>query len=260
MKTLFAKLVAIAALAGSMVVQSGCAAIQHRNLETNVQMQQTIFLDPDKLDNRPVYVRVTNQTGKSDLNFDNLLVQKLKTKGVRVTKNPKEAGLRILANFVYLDKAKEGMTTDGAIAGGVGGVFVGGAATNTYAGAGLGGLAGAGIGALAGSLVQVDTWFGIVDIQVEEPLKGAATRKVRSGTDQSLRTMSASGQRNTRGSSVSIGTQGSSEDASMEYSETTNHNRLRTRIVAEAKQTNINIAEATQAIKEQLADAIANFM
>lgn len=256
MKKLFLAVLLSVAIAS----QFGCAAIQHRELETNVQMQQTIFLDPDKLDNRPVYIRVTNQTGKSDLDFDNLLIQKLQAKGVKVTRNPKEAGLRIMANFLYLDKAKEGMTKEGAIAGGVGGALIGGAASDSYAGAGLGGLAGLGVGALTGSLVHVDTWYGIVDIQVQEPLKGAVTRRVKSGSDQSHRTIAANGQRNSRGGSASISTQGTHEDTSMEYTETTNHNRLQTRIVAEAKQTNINAAEASAAIKNQLADAIANFL
>ena len=52
--------------------QFGCAAVKHRNLETQVQIQQTIFISPDVIDGRPIYVRVTNQTGKSELNFDAL--------------------------------------------------------------------------------------------------------------------------------------------------------------------------------------------
>lgn len=256
MKKILLSLLVVAAASA----QFGCAAVQHRNLETQIQMQQTIFIDPDKIDDRPIYVRVTNQTGKSDLNFDSLVAQKLQAKGYKVTKNGKEAGVRILANFVYLDKAKEGMTKDGAIAGGFGGALIGGAATKSYGGAGLGGLAGAGLGALAGSLVTVDTWYGIVDIQVEEPLQKTATRRVSSGSDKSYRSGSASSHRDSRGVSASAGNQGTHEATGMDYTESTNHNRHQTRVVAEAKQTNIDAAEASKQIKEQLADAIANFM
>lgn len=153
MKKIILSLLVIAATS----TQFGCAAIQHRNLETQIQMQQSIFVDPDKIDNRPVYVRVTNQTGKSDLNFEQLLIQKLEAKGYKTTKKGQGAGVRIMANFLYLDKAKEGMTAEGAIAGGAGGAMTGAVATKTYAGTGLGAMAGAGLGALAGSFVNVDT-------------------------------------------------------------------------------------------------------
>lgn len=259
---LFSKLLSGVLLVSAMSLQFGCAAMSNRDLQTNVQMQQTIFIDPDKLDDRPVYVRVTNQTGKSDMNFEALVIQKLNAKGIKTTKNPKIAGLRLLANFLYLDKAKEGMTSQGALAGGVGGALVGGASTRTYTGAGIGGLAGAGIGALAGSFVHVDTWYGIVDIQIEEPLSKTVTRRVSSGSDQSSRSVSANSHRNSTGSggSAYASTSGNRNSSGLDYTEETNHDRKSTRIVAEAKQTNINVSEATTAIREQLSDAISNFM
>lgn len=254
------KKVFLALLTLTLASQFGCAAVQHRNLETQIQMQQTIFISPDAIDGRPIYVRVTNQTGKSDLNFDSMVSQKLVAKGYKVTKNPKEAGLRILANFMYLDKAKEGMTKEGAVVGGFGGALLGGATTKSYGGSLLGGLGGAGLGALAGTMVSVDTWYGIVDVQIEEPLQHSATRRTTSSTAQRQKAASAQGHKDSRGSSSSSGMQGTAESSSMDYSETVNHKKNSTRVVAEAKQTNIDATEASKQIKEQLADSIANFL
>ena len=254
------KALASVLLLAAVSSQFGCAAVSNRELQTNIQMQQTIFVDPDKIDDRPVYVAIRNQTGKSDMNFENLVIQKLNAKGIKTTKNPKIAGIRLLANFLYLDKAKEGMTTEGAVAGGFGGALIGGVSTKTYTGAGIGGLAGAGLGAIAGSFVHVDTWYGIVDIQIEEPLSKTVTRRVSSGSDQSSRSNSSNSHRSSTGYQSYAATSGNREATGMDYTEETNHNRKATRIVAEAKQTNINVSEATNAIKEQLADAISNFM
>ncbi len=244
----------------ALASQFGCAAVQHRNLEVQVQMQQTVFIEPDVLDGRPIYVRVTNQTGKNDLNFDSLVTQKLIAKGYKVTKNSKEAGLRILANFKFLDKAQAGMTKEGAVAGGVGGALIGGAVANSAGGALLSGLGGASIGALAGTMVTVDTWYGIVDVQIEEPLQKAVTRRTTSTSKQARNSSSKQGHNDTRGSDSSSGSQGTGEASSMSYDETVKHKKNQTRVVAEAKQTNINVAEATKQIQEQLADSIANFL
>ena len=46
----------------------------------------------------------------------------------------------------------------------------------------------------------------------------------------------------------------------MEYIEIVNHKKTQTRIVAEAVQTNINAAEASKEIRDQLAESIANFL
>jgi outer membrane lipoprotein SlyB len=243
----------------TLLSMTGCAAIEHRALEVQVQNQQTIFVSPDALDGRPIFLSVKNQTGKSDLNFENLVAQKLTAKGYKVTKNPKQAGFRILANFLYLDKAKEGMTLNGLAAGGFGGALTGAIIGDTGKAAALGGLAGAGAGALIGALVHVDTWYGVVDVRVDEPLKHAVTRHTRSGSAQAHAAISASGHRSALASDGSANAQLSAEDNFMSYNEEVNHKSNQTRVIAEAKQTNIDVAAAVSQIKEQLADVVANF-
>jgi hypothetical protein len=243
-----------------LLVQFGCAAIEHRKLDTQVKLQQTVFINPDALDGRPIYLRVTNQTGKPDINFDALVAQKLTAKGYTVTKNSREAGVRLLVNFVYLDQAKEHMTKDTALAGGFGGAIIGGLATQTWGGAAAGAAGGAVLGSLVGLMFPIDTWYGIVDVQIEEPLQQAALRRTSSATNQQLGSASGEGHSSTRGTASSAGSQGTRESSELEYVETVNHKKTQTRIVAEAKQTNIDAVEASKQIREQLAESIANFL
>ena len=240
--------------------QSGCTALKHRNLETQLQLQQSVFISPDSIDDRPVYLRVSNQTGKPDISFDSLLTQKLAAKGYQVTQNAREAGIRFVVSFVYLDKAREGMSLEGAIAGGFGGAVIGGLATQTAEGAAIGAAAGASVGGFLGIFLTVDTWYGVVDVQIEEPLQDNAVRRINSQTEQQLGITSGEGHRSSRGTSGTSGTQSTREISALEYNETVRHKRTLTRIVAEAIQTNIDETEASRQIREQLADSIANFL
>lgn len=239
----------------------GCAALQHRNLETKVQMQQSIFIDPDLLADKPVYVRVTNQTGKADLNFDNIVAQKLMARGHKITKNSKEAGVRVLVNFLYLDKASQDMSTEGAMAGGFGGLVAGSALSHgSFGTSALAGAGGAMVGALAGSLMSVDKFIGIVDIQVEQPLQKAVTKHTKAKTGSRHDATANQRQTSSIGSQSSVSGSSSDETSDMAYDETVTRKQNKTRIVAEATQTNIDEKKATEQIKEQLADAIAGFM
>jgi len=256
MKNLLILFIALFLLAS----QFGCTAIKHRKLETQLQLQQSIFISPDSIDNRPIYLRVSNQTGKPDVNFDLLLIEKFAAKGYTVTKDPKEAGIRYLVNFVYLDKAREGMSREGAIAGGFGGALIGAAVTQNTTGAAVGAATGATVGGFLGIFFTVDTWYGVVDVLIEEPLQDMAIRHTSSITNQQLGITSGEGHKSSRGSSATSGSQNTQETSSLEYNENVKHKKNQTRIVVEAIQTNIDEIEASKQIREQLADSIANFM
>lgn len=242
------------------LTQFGCTAIKHRNLETQLQLQQAVFLNPDSFDGRPVFLHVSNQTGKSDVNFDTLLTQKLTLKGYIVTNNPKEAGIRLLVNFVYLDKAREGMSKEGAIAGGFGGALFGAAITRDATGAAVGAATGAAAGGILGVFVTVDTWYGVVDVMIEEPLQAPAVRRTSSVSNQELGVTNGEKHSGSRGSSSTTGTQSTKETSALEYQENVRHKKNQTRIVVEAVQTNIDSKEASKQIRDQLADSIANFL
>jgi hypothetical protein len=244
----------------AFITLSGCAVIEHRNLETQLQLQQSVFISPDSIDDRPVYLRVSNQTGKPDIDFGSLVAQKFAAKGYKVTKNPREAGIRLVVNFVYLDKAREGMSLEGAVAGGFGGALIGGLATQNVGGAAAGAAAGAATGGFLGLFFTIDTWYGVVDVLIEEPLQKMAVRRTSSVTNQQLGTTSGEGHGSSRGTSATSGSQSTRETSELEFDETVKHKKTQTRIVVEAIQTNIDESEASKQIREQLADSIANFL
>jgi hypothetical protein len=152
------------------------------------------------------------------------------------------------------------MSREGAIAGGFGGALIGGLATQNVGGAAIGAAAGAGVGGFLGIFVTIDTWYGVVDVLIEEPLQSMAVRRTSSISNQQLGTSSGEGHNSSRGTSASSGSQSSRETSELEYNETVNHKKTQTRIVVEAIQTNIDETEASKEIREQLADSIANFL
>ena len=93
-------------------------------------------------------------------------------------------------NLLYLDKKKKDISTEGLLAGGYGGTLVGsafGRGTGKLATVGTGALIGSVLGALAGSTIHVDTYSGVVNIQIKQKVKGV----VHSHTDAILKNGSA---------------------------------------------------------------------
>ena len=228
----------------ALSVLSGCAgsinAIENRNMTVKVNMTETIFLDAENLANgHNIYVRVRNTSDVQAIDFESLLKAQLTQRGLNVVNDPKIANFRVQANVLCMSKEKRGLTADGAMAGGFGGALTGlyasrGLAGN-IAGAGIGGLVGAGVGALAGSLIHVDTYFGTIDVQIQEHSDNKVTGVLQTDAAQG----SATGLHTTR-------------------EVDTNWQTYRTRMVAYAKQTNIDENEAANAIATKLAIQVAN--
>ncbi len=239
---LFLPLLALVVATMSM---TGCAAISHRNLEVHAKMSDTIFLEPEVLEsNKPIYVRVTNTSDFSEIDFGQAIKDKITAAGRKVTTNPKDASYLLQANLLYLGEQKKDMTMEGAVAGGVGGALAGAMIANGNGirnyGGGLTGLAvgaaGAGLGALAGSLVHVDTYVGVVDVSIKEAVEGGV-----------------------RGTEVSDLKQGASTNKHTEREIKDTRQEYRTRIGVNAVQTNINRAEASKSISDRLATQIAGY-
>ncbi len=222
---------------------SGCAgtmhAIENRNMTLSAKMSDTIFLDPETLEkNRNVYIRITNTSDFQDIDFSELLKGKLSAKGYSVTNNPSNAGYILQANLLYMGEEKESLTADGMLAGGFGGALAGstigsGWKANT-AGAAGGAVVGSLVGGLVGSMIHVDTYLGVVDVQVKEAVKGGVSGVMETDAKQ--------------GSSTTLKTQREVKSTHQEY---------RTRIVVQAKQTNIKREVAGPAIADRLATQVA---
>jgi hypothetical protein len=224
---------------------SGCAgtmhAIQNREMTLTAKMSDTIFLDPVVLmKNRNVFVRATNTSDFQEIDFNELLKSKLSAKGYSVTNDPSTAGYIVQANLLYLGAEKEDLTGDGMLAGGFGGALAGstiGSGARANAAGALGGaVIGSVVGGLVGSMVHVDTYLGTVDIQIQELVEGGVTGVAQTNAKQ--------------GSSTTIKTEREIRSSHQEY---------RTRVVVQAKQTNIKREEACPAIADRLASQISGF-
>ncbi len=241
-KHLAAGVVLILFMATSLL--SGCAqtmqAIEHAKMTVNVKMSDTIFLDPVTLaKNRNAYIRVTNTSDMQEIDFDNQLRGRLGKKGITLVNDPTQAGYIIQANVLYMDYEKQGLTGDGMLVGGYGGAVAGASMGGDWAGA----LAGAGIGAVAGSLIggaigsafKVETYAGVIDIQIQEKVEGGVKGIMKTDAKQ-----------------------GTVTSLSTEREIKSDYQTYRTRIAATAKQTNIDRMEAAITVSERLAVQIAN--
>ncbi|PKL52206.1 MAG: hypothetical protein CVV37_02360 [Nitrospira bacterium HGW-Nitrospira-1] len=227
----------------SIFLLTGCAgtmqAIQHREMSLSAKMSNTVFLDPEVLaKNKNVFIRVTNTSDFQEINFGEILKNKLISKGLTVTDLPSKAGYIIQANLLYMGQEKQDLTEDGMLAGGFGGALLGSSVGGDWRGqsaAALGaGIVGSVVGGMAGSLVHVDTYLGSVDIQIKEASETAVTGKMFTNASQ--------------GSATTLQTKKEIKSNFQEY---------RTRIVVKATQTNINRNEACNAITDRLAAQIA---
>lgn len=242
MKRVFNMLI-VMILGLSLVGLTSCAqtmhAIEHAKMTVTVKMSDTIFLDAATLaKNRKAYVRVTNTSDMQEIAFEGLLRDKLSQKGIILVNDPSEAGYIIQANVLYMDYEKKGLTADGMVAGGYGGAAIGAIAGGDWkgslAGATIGGIAGSLIGGAIGAAFKVETFFGAVDVQLQEKVEGGV-----------------------RGVMTTDASQGSATRLQTEREVRSDYQTYRTRIVAKAKQTNIDRVEAARIISERLAQQIA---
>jgi len=214
------------------------SAVEHAKLETSAKMSDTIFLAPAPQAAKTVFVQVKN-TSDVPIQLQELVIQKLTGKGYRViTDDPYKAYYWLQANVLYMGKEKKHLTADAALAGGYGGALLGaatGRGTGRYTGGAAGALVGSAAGMLIGSAIHVDTYMGVVDIQVKEKtLQGTVATTTQSNLKQGIGTTIKSS-----------------------HHAVSNYQAYRTRIVVRATRTNINIKEAVPVVENKLSSEIA---
>lgn len=233
----------LALLVITVFVFSGCAqtmrAIEHAKMTTIVKMSDTIFLDPAQLaKNKNIFVRVTNTSDMQEIQFETLLKDKLSQKGLTIVSDPSQAGYIIQANVLYMDYEKSTLTADGMLAGGFGGAVAGASMGGDWKGSSAGGVVGGLVGGLIGGAIgaafKVETFFGTVDVQIKEKVDSVISGTMKADLKQ-----------------------GSSTTLTTEREIKTDYQEYRTRIVAKAKQTNIDKTEAAHVISDKLAAQIA---
>ena len=196
----------IAAIFVTSVIAAGCAttgeAISSRKLATSVKMSETIFLEPVEPEQMVVWIKIRNTSDRQDLDaitIEGIVRAKIEQRGYRVTKSPSEAHYRLQANVLFADHEKKDLTEDGMMVGGFGGMLggsnFGGAGSGKTAAITTGAVVGSVIGGLIGSMVQIDKWLLVVDIQISEKVAGgvetSSAGNSRSGNVR--KTQSASG-------------------------------------------------------------------
>ena len=233
---LFSILIAFAAILCSCAETMN--AVEHAKLQTQAKMTNTIFLEPARSpDEKTIFVQVKNTSDVPSIQFEHLLKQKLQARGYQIEKAPYKAHYWIQANVLYMGKQSQHATMAGALAGGYGGTLAGltmGHGYGTLGAAGAGALIGSGLGMIAGAALHVDTYFGVIDVQIKEKSRAPVQTEVRSDLEQGIGTTVHSTQ-----------------------TVNTPYQAYRTRIVASATRTNINLQEAVAVLSDKLAGEIA---
>lgn len=231
-------------LSSAIVLLASCAAtstvIEHRNLETDTKLSQTVFLDPVAPSKKTIFIAVKN-TSQESLTVDESLKNALEEHGYKVVNNPEKAHYMLQANVLQVGKMSIS-ASQSALGGGYGSALAGagtGAALGALSGHSntmiAGGVAGGLLGLAADSLVKAVNYTMITDVQISERIgKGA----VHEQFNASLQNGTASGT-----------TQTSSKHS--------DYQRYRIRVVSNADKVNLSFAQARPALEQGLVKTLA---
>ena len=245
MRNIPVKSVLAISVASAIGLLTGCTALQtaveHRNLDVNSKMSNSIFLDPVAPDQKTIYVAVKNTSSQANIGLKDALTQALAQNGWRVTNDFSKAHDRVQVNILQVGKAKDANAVYASLSNGFGGALAGGLLGSALAhGAASGALAGSAIGAgagwLSGMLVKNVTYSMITDVQVSQRAEGGAL--VTTDTKSNL------SQGNSGTQTQSLHTQGYFV-------------KYRTRIASTANKVNLDFNDAKGVLAKQMAHEIA---
>lgn len=219
---------------------SGCSAldtaVKKRNLETQTKMSETIWLNPQFIGDKTVFVQVKN-TSTSNISLEQDIKNVLIGKGYKIVNTPNNANYWLQVNLLNVGKmdlkeseaALTGLT--GAGIGATIGAYNTGSA-NTAVGWGIvGGIA----GVVADAMISDNYYTMITDILVSEKTPYKVSHNAVNATTQG-----------TRGINMT------------ESANSTNMNKYQTRVVSTANQVNLKLQEAEPQLKAELLKVISN--
>ena len=230
-------------VSGCFTALCSCAATQvaleHKNLNAQTKMSETIFLDPVPNSQKTVHVSIHNTSDKR-LAITRAIKSSLQENGYKVVSNPNRAHYLLQANVLKVGKMSRS-ASQSVIGGGYGSALAGagvgvavGSLSNNSDMALAGGLAGSALSFAASALVKDVNFVMITDIQVSE----RARRNIKQQSHTQL-------------------TNGTSTKTTQNYSENSHFKRYRTRIVSNADQVNLKFSEARPALEQGLVKAIS---
>lgn len=223
-----------------LLIIGGCSsfetAVKKRNIETQTKMSETIWLNPEFITDKTIFIQVKN-TSMSDISIEKGLKNILVQKGYKIVNTPKTANYWLQINILKLEKLSLN-TSDAALSGLTGagiGALLGGYNTGSTNTAVAWGLVGGALGILSDTLID-DTFYGMItDILVSE----RTPYKVKS-------------------SAISTTTQGT-QGRNFSVSESSgNMNRYQTRVISTANKMNLKFEEAEPVLRAELLKAIGN--
>ena len=209
--------------------------ISKRNLDVQTKMSDTIWLEPAAANQKTVFVKVSNTSGKN-LNIEQKIISVLSAKGYRIVNDPAEAKYWLQANILKVDKVNldsDNGFSDAVLGAGIGGVLGAQRSGGAYTAIGWG-LAGAAIGTLADALVDDTAYAMVTDILITEK----TGRNVQTATRNSVK-------------------QGNSGSMTSTSSGTSNMEKYSTRVLSTANQVNLNFNSAIPLLEDELGKVIA---
>ena len=221
---------------------SGCqavtTAIEHRNLEVQSKMTDTVFLEPIAPRQQTVFLQIRNTSDQAELDISPDLQAAIEAHGYTITNDPARAHYVLQVNVLQAGKADPSQL-DKLFASGYGNLHnvasvVGTAAYGAGIGAMAGGLTGLGYGALiaapialvADAFVKNATYSIVTDVQISEKTDAVVTDRM----NQNLK-------------------QGRSGMRELTSTETRNMKVYQTRIVSKAERVNLELADAMPIVK-----------
>ena len=208
--------------------------ISKRNLDVQTKMSDTIWLEPAAANQKTVFVKISNTSGKN-LNIEQKIVNTLLAKGYRIVNDPAEAKYWLQANILKVDKVnldKDSGFSDAVLGAGIGGVLGAQRSGGAYTALGWG-LAGAAIGTLADALVDDTAYAMVTDILISEK----TGRNVQNSTRNSVK-------------------QGNSGTMTSSTSSSSNIEKYSTRVLSTANQVNLNFNSAIPILEDELIKVI----
>ncbi len=225
----------------------GCAtipeAIEHSSLQIGTKMSDTIFFDPEyKMTHKKIFIDVTNTSNIRKINISNFkqkIASDLQAKGYTIVVDPTQADYILQVNVLYFDHYRKTGAKEGAATGAALGAAAGLAASGdndvdaliiaaVAAGAGYVG------GAVVGKMIHIDTFAGVVDVQIKEKHEKPIKETVETNASQ--------------GSATVVKQRLEKESHWMIY---------RTKIAVTATKTNLKEEEVAKVVEDNLADQIA---
>lgn len=225
----------------------GCSAmetaVKKRDLAVETKMSETIFLEPLSPQNRVVYVDIRNTSDK-EINVKESVEAAFKSRGYRITQDPKEATYMLQGNILKVDKSdpKDAQSQLGSgFNSALSGAVVGAGASYALGGSNRGtagaALAGAALGFVGDALASDVMYIMVTDLQIRErPLEGEVVT-------QTQKANLAQGNSTTTKQNI--------EGGKIEWK------TYRTRIVSTANKMNLEFEEAKPVLESALAKSIS---